>query len=107
MWNLKYALTYIQNQNRVTGKDNILTVAKGEGKESKKDLDFGVSRCKLLHLEWINNNVLLYITGNYIQTPGIYMYNCITVQQKLAQHCKSTMIKIHKTTTNKGIYVCP
>ena len=26
---------------------------------------------KLLHLEWIDNKVLLYSTGNYIQSRGI------------------------------------
>ena len=30
------------------------------------DCEFGVNRCKLLHLEWISNDVLLYSTGNYI-----------------------------------------
>ena len=25
------------------------------------DWEFGVGRCKLLHLEWIDNKVLLYI----------------------------------------------
>ena len=35
------------------------------------DWEFGVGRCKLLHLEWINSKVLLYSTGNYIQSPGI------------------------------------
>ena len=30
--------------------------------------EFGVSRCKLLHLEWISSEVLLYSTGNYIQS---------------------------------------
>ena len=51
------------------------------------DWEFRVSRCKVLHIEWINNKVLLYSTGNYIQYPGInhngkeykkeciYMYN--------------------------------
>ena len=34
------------------------------------DWEFGVGRCKLLHLEWINK-VLLYSTGNHIQSPGI------------------------------------
>ena len=34
------------------------------------DWEFGVSGCKLLHLEWIDNKVLLYSTGNYIQSPG-------------------------------------
>ena len=32
------------------------------------DWEFEVSRCKLLHLEWISNGVLLYSTGNYIQS---------------------------------------
>ena len=35
------------------------------------DWEFGVGRCKLLYLEWINNKVLLYSTGNDIQSPGI------------------------------------
>ena len=28
-------------------------------------------RCKLLHMKWINNKVLLYSTENYIQYPMI------------------------------------
>ena len=35
------------------------TVAKGEGEGSGMDGEFGVSRCKLLHVEWISNEVLL------------------------------------------------
>ena len=38
---------------------------------SGMDWEVGVSRCKLLHLEWISNEVLLYSTGNYIQSLGI------------------------------------
>ena len=33
--------------------------------------EVGVSRCKLLYIEQINNKVLLYSTGNYIQYPVI------------------------------------
>ena len=33
--------------------------------------EVGVSRCKLLYMEWINNKVLQYSTGNYIQYPMI------------------------------------
>ena len=33
------------------------------------DWEFGVSRCKLLHLEWTDNKV--YSTGSYIQSPEI------------------------------------
>ena len=29
------------------------------------------SRCKLLHIGWISNMVLLYSTGNYTQYPVI------------------------------------
>ena len=32
-----------------------------------------VSRCKLLHLEWMSNEVLLYSTGKYIQSLVIEM----------------------------------
>ena len=39
--------------------------------ESVIDWEFGVNRCKLLHLEWIDSKFLLYCTGNYIQSPGI------------------------------------
>ena len=32
------------------------------------DRDLGVSRCKLLHLEWISNDILSCSAGNYIQS---------------------------------------
>ena len=31
-----------------------------------KNGDFGVGGCKLLHLEWMGNGVLLYSTGNCV-----------------------------------------
>ena len=37
------------------------------------DWEFGVSRYKLLYLEWLSNEVLLYSTGNYIQSLEIMM----------------------------------
>ena len=39
----------------------------GEGKGGM-DCEFGVSRWKLLHFEWISNEVLLYYTENYIKS---------------------------------------
>ena len=42
---------------------------KGEGVEGGMEWEFGISRCKLLYREWINNKGLLYSTGNYIQYP--------------------------------------
>ena len=52
--------------------ENRLVVVKGDGGWRGMDWEFGVNGCKLLHLEWISNEVLLYSTGNYIQSPGIY-----------------------------------
>ena len=36
------------------------------GERGGVDWEFGISRYKLLHIEWINNKVPLYSTGNYI-----------------------------------------
>ena len=47
------------------------TGCQGDGNRGEKDLEFGISRSKLLYREWINNKVLLYITGDYIQYPMI------------------------------------
>ena len=43
----------------------------GEGGGGGMEWEFGVSRCQLLYIGWINNKVLLYSTGNYIQYPII------------------------------------
>ena len=31
-----------------------------------KDWDLGGNRCKILHLEWVSNKILLYNMGKYI-----------------------------------------
>ena len=36
-----------------------------------KDWEFGIGKCKLLYIGWINNKVLLYSIGKYIQYPVI------------------------------------
>ena len=43
-------------------------VWQGGGGGSGMDWEFGVCRCELLCLDWINNEVLLYSTGHYIQS---------------------------------------
>ena len=42
---------------------NRLVVVKKEGAGGGLEWEVGV-RCKLLYIEWINNKVLLYSTGN-------------------------------------------
>ena len=45
--------------------------SKEQGKCINGGVEFGISRCKRLYIEWINNKVLLYNTGNYIQHPVV------------------------------------
>ena len=53
-------------QKQTRDMENRPVVAKERGGGNGMDWEFGVSICKLLHLEWLNNEVLLYSTGNYI-----------------------------------------
>ena len=49
------------------------------------DWEFEISRCKLVYVDQIDNKVLLYSTGTYVQYPvityngreceDVYMYN--------------------------------
>ena len=44
----------------------------GGGVGGGKDWEFGMSRCKLVSIGWINSKVLRYSTGDCIQYPGIH-----------------------------------
>lgn len=55
------------NRDRLTDIQNRLGVANREEFGGGMEWVVGVSRCKLLYREEINNNVLPYGTGNYIQ----------------------------------------
>ena len=61
MWNLKYG----------TNEPIYKTETDSSWAGRRMDWEFGIGRCKLLHLEWINNKVLRYNTGNYIEYPVI------------------------------------
>ena len=41
-----------------------LVSARGEGGREGANGEFVVGRCRLLHLEWMGDGVLLYNTGN-------------------------------------------
>ena len=65
MWNLKYGTNgpiYKIETDSQTQRTDVWLPSGG------MDREFGVSRCKLLHLEWISNEEG---TGNYIQSPVI------------------------------------
>ena len=65
---IQHKSTYLQKRNRLG--ENRLVVAKGR-EVGGKHWEFGISRGKLVYIGWINNKVLLYSTGNYIQYPVI------------------------------------
>ena len=94
------------NRNRLTNIEKSLMVDKGERAGGGVDWKFGISRCKQLYRKWINNKVLLYITGNCTQYPVInhngkqhekeHMYvsmNHSDRGRKLTQHSKSTILQ--------------
>ena len=73
MWNLKYdtnELIYKTETDSQTQRTD-LWLPGGKGGGGGMDWEFGISRCKLLYIEWTNNKVLLCSTGNYIQYPVI------------------------------------
>ena len=61
-------LSIEKNQTHGRGERTCGCQGGGRGGGSGMDWEFGVNRYKLLHLEWISNEVLLYSIGNYIQS---------------------------------------
>ena len=85
IWNLIMTQMNISTKQKQTDIENRCVVVKEEGRGGGMDWEFGISRCKLLYTGYINNKVLQYSTGNYIQYPVInhngkeYIYIiCIT-----------------------------
>ena len=73
-------------QKQAHGHKEQTSGCQGGGGRSGMDLEFEVSRCKLQHLKWISNEVLLYSTGNYTKSlvieyskKCIYMYDWVTL----------------------------
>ena len=67
MWNLKDDTMepIYETETESTDIENRLVVAKGEEIGGGMEWEVGVSKHKLLCIEWINNKVLLYSTKNY------------------------------------------
>ena len=69
-------------------------IACGHGKGM--DWELRLSRCKLLHIGWINNKVPLYHTGNRIQYPVTnhngkeYICVCVCVCTHITESLCST-----------------
>ena len=107
MWNLKYDTNSSAKQKQTHTQITKLWLPRRTGDGGVMYQKFGISRCKLLYIGWINNKVLLYNIENHIQYPVINqngkkyekecVYVCVcmnvylNVQKKLRQHCKSTI----------------
>jgi len=48
--------------------ENRLVAAKGKQGGNGLDWEFGAGRCKVSHLEWISNEVLLYIAQETVSS---------------------------------------
>ena len=70
MWDLKYDTNELINDTK-TGQRTFSWFLRGSRDGGGKDWEFGIIRCKLLYIGWINNKVSLQSTGNYIQYPVI------------------------------------
>ena len=66
IWNLIYGTNepFHRKENHGLGEQTCGYQRGGGG--SGRAWEFGVNRCKLLPLEWISNEILVYSTGNYI-----------------------------------------
>ena len=59
------------NQKQNHGHEELTGGCQGGGVQGRMEWEVGVSKCKLLCIEWINSKVVLYSTENYIQYPMI------------------------------------
>ena len=55
-----------EKKKQTHGHEEQTCGCQGGGGRSGMYWEFGAGRCKLLHLEWISNEILLYGIGNYI-----------------------------------------
>ena len=66
IWNLIYGTNEPFYRKKTHGLGEQTCGCQGGGAGSGIDWEFGVKRRKLLPLEWINHEILLYSLGNYI-----------------------------------------
>ena len=75
MWNLKYGINKpiykTETDSQVWRAD--LWLARRGGRREWDGLGVGSSGCKLLQLEWISNEVLLYNTGTISSLRELYL----------------------------------
>ena len=72
MWSLKYDTNEpIYETETKSGTYEQIGGCQGGGGWERVGVGVWDQQCKLVYIEWINNKVLLYSTGKYIQYPVI------------------------------------
>ena len=69
-WNLKYDTNELIYKNKIEihwHREHTCGLPRGKRECVEEDSVFGISRCRLSHMEWINNKVLLSSTRKYTQ----------------------------------------
>ena len=70
MWSQKYGTNDLSiKQKQFMDMESRLVFAGGGGMR-EMDSEFGVGRCRWLHLEHMGDGVLLYSIGNYVWSLG-------------------------------------
>ena len=89
----------------------------GGGGGSGMDWEFGLNRCRLLPLEWISNEILLYSTRTYVlslmmdhdnrREKSVCMCDWVTFLYSiiLTQHCKRAIMEKNKNHYYIYIYI--
>ena len=66
IWNLIYGANELFHREENHGHGGQTCCCPEKRRGSGMDWEFAVNRCKLLHLEWISNGILLCSTGNCV-----------------------------------------
>ena len=103
---------YPRHRNRLKNSENKPVVAKEKEGGGGRDWAFVISRCELLHREWINNRVLLRSTdtqclvrnqnGKDYEKECVFVYNWVTLLQRLTQTSYTNYTPI-KYILKKGV----
>ena len=96
---IKYGTSDLSTkQKQIMGMEGRVVFVRGRGREGGErgtDWKFGVSRCRLLHLEWMGDGVLLFSTGNCVRSLSLYIYIRSTIAGSYGNSIFSFSVNLH------------
>ena len=72
VWDLTYNINefiYERKRGSQTQRTDLWLLRRSRVGGGRMEWEFGISRCKLLYIEWINDKVLLYSQGTIFSIP--------------------------------------